>query len=247
MNNLLQAGGHQLIKSNGTSIIKPTRQTEVEFYKNYLPKYPELHNFLPKFYNSGLIEEKKALFTDDEYKIIIEKKYNYYIELENLLDGFENNTYIFDIKLGSIHWKKDTPEKEIESCKLRNKNSTTGKYGFRLDGVIIDNNKYTKDHCRNMSIDKIIDVLSLMENAQIEKIKVWIKNLSNIIGKINLNLYGPSLLIIISNNNMKIKLIDFTVFDELSIDNEDLIESLQNLNDTLTYVQLKKEQLMIKN
>ncbi|MCJ7637987.1 MAG: inositol polyphosphate kinase family protein, partial [Nitrososphaeraceae archaeon] len=159
MNNLLQAGGHQLIKIKDNKIIKPTRLGEVEFYKEYLPKYPELCEFVPKYYGFDLIGDIRDLFTDKEYQIITEKKYDYYIELENLLDMSRDIKLILDVKLGSIHWRKNELEKTIENCKLRNKNSTTTKYGFRLDGVIYDNQRYTKEEYRNMTIMQIVNML----------------------------------------------------------------------------------------
>ncbi|ARF09732.1 hypothetical protein Indivirus_2_111 [Indivirus ILV1] len=240
MINLSQAGGHQLIKPLDKKIIKPTKYDELEFYRDYLPKYQELHNCIPKFYGGGNIDEVKNMFNDDEYNLIINKKYEYYVILENLIDNNKIDS-IIDIKLGSIHWKKNTSINEITEHKLRNVNSLTEQYGFRLDGIINNTVKYMKENCRNMKIQQIIDIIYHLNYIHIQKIKIWINKIINILKKINLNLYGPSLLIIISNSDIKINLIDFAVFEESDDHNHDLIESLQNFGDVLSYVMLKKE------
>ena len=45
-NNINQAGGHQLLKKQGTYIFKPTKMAEIVFYS----KYSELNDIIPYYY-----------------------------------------------------------------------------------------------------------------------------------------------------------------------------------------------------
>jgi len=220
---LPQAGGHQLLKVKGTSVIKPTKLSEVEFYKTYLPKYPQLHKFLPKFYSYGLTSDIKDMYTQDEYNMIQTKQYTHYIELENLV--LKNNVDIIDLKLGSIHWLSTATQKDIDATKTRNKLSIIDNYKFRLDGAIVDNVKYEKELCRNMTIREVTNVLKQIKN--LHKLKEWIDELLLVLPSIDLNIYGPSILLVVNDDYVNIKLIDFTSYEELSDKMDDLVEALK--------------------
>lgn len=222
---MLQAGGHQLIKLKDGLIIKPTKLSEVEFYKIYSKKYESLYDFIPKFYGYGLTSDIISMFTNEEYSNIIKKGYTHYIILENLLKKIDKN--IIDIKLGSIHWKSDATHEIINNHKLRNELSTTERYKFRIDGYVINNISSDKDTCRNMTIEEITNILSNINKLHINE---WIDNFYSVISKINLNIYGPSILIIYDKLETSIKLIDFTTY-EISDDDrtDDILESLESI------------------
>ncbi|AYV77127.1 MAG: hypothetical protein Barrevirus13_16 [Barrevirus sp.] len=236
MNNFVCIGGHQIIKIKDSRIIKPTRKSEVVFYKELLPKYHNLQTFVPKYYGYGLTNDIKELFSEEEYDLILKKKYDHYIELDNLLINMTDYA-ILDIKLGKIHWPKNTPQKEIENHKIRNIKSTTLTHGFRLDGALVNNKIWSKEECRNMTINMIIDIFKVtLTSKSINVITDWISYLITVLGNIDMNLYGPSILIIISGNMVKIKLIDFTVFEETNDSLNDLIDSLTILSEIISII-----------
>lgn len=236
---LPQAGGHQLLKIRDTPVIKPTKQSEVEFYKDYLPMYPELQEFLPKFYGFGLTKDIKEIYTNDEYNLILEKGYTHYIELENLAMG--RFIDIIDIKLGSIHLKSDARLEEVRDNVIRNRFSIIHAYKFRLDGAIINHTKYHKEECRNMNINQVEDIFKQINEKHLKTINTYINKLSAVLSSINLNIYGPSLLIIIDHelDDVIIKLIDFTVFEKCyknHIIYDDLILSLKYVQNVLLFL-----------
>lgn len=229
-----QAGGHQLLKIRDVPVIKPTKLSEVEFYRDYLPKYPELQEFLPKFYGYGKSQDIKNIYTNTEYKLILEKKYTHYIELENLVkNGFVD---IIDIKLGSLHLPSWATLKEIRANLIRNRCSIMHPYKFRLDGCIMNHLHYHKEECRNMDIEQIEDILRQLSEKNLKKINEWINRLARVLLNIDLNIYGPSLLIIVDRetDDITIKLIDFTVFEKCNV----LGNKYDDLDIALKYVQM---------
>jgi len=224
---MLQAGGHQLLKSKDGFIIKPTKLEEVEFYEKCLIRYPQLSRFVPKFFGSGLTSDIKNMFTTSEFATIEEKKYTHYIKLEDLS---KTKCSILDVKLGSIHWKSDALLSVIENHRIRNRESVTNTHQFRLDGAIIDNKHYHKDDCRNMTIKQITEMFGKIDESALIEIENWIANLLDILKNISLNMYGPSLLIIFDGECVSIKLIDFTTYEEcLGRRKDDIIESLESV------------------
>jgi len=211
-------------------LIKPTKLSEVEFYSVYLKRITKLSKFLPKFYGSGLTTDIKDMFTETEYQTILEKKYTHYIMLENLITMPMN---IIDLKLGSVHWRSDASEETIRNHKVRNQLSIIEKYKFRLDGAIIDQSTYHKDDCRNMPIEKITNIISDVPKHHIPTINSWIAKLSKLLSKTDLNIYGPSMLIIYNTTNITIKLIDFTTYEQLTNRHDDIIESLESIKDII--------------
>jgi len=184
----------------------------MEFYIEVLPRLHELQEYVPKLYGFGSVDKVRKLFTKEEYDFCLSKNYDCYIELENLLN--DDFTTIIDIKLGSIYWKSDEDTSIIYANQERNKCSICEEYKFRLDGFInnIDNVKITKEECRKMDINQVKDVLKHIDKCYVDIICDWLTNLDTILKKINVIVYRPSLLIIISEDGIKLKLIDFTVF-----------------------------------
>ena len=227
---MLQAGGHQLMKLQDGFIVKPTKSSEVQFYQTYLNRYPSLSKFVPKFHKTGLTSEIKHLFTTVEYKTIIEKKYTHYIALENLTPTSMN---VIDLKLGCIHWRSDASTESIENHKNRNRLSITNRHKFRLDGAIIDNITYHKEDCRNMTIDDVKSIISTIPKPHINTINDWINKLSKILSDTDLNIYGPSMLIMYDHANVTIKLIDFTTYETSHKRRDDILESLKSIRNLL--------------
>ena len=97
--NIIQAGGHQLLQVRDTPVIKPTKLSEVEFYRDYIPKYPELLDLVPKFYGYGLTKDIKDMYSEAEYNLILEKGYTHYIELENLIG---HNKFVDIVNNGTL-------------------------------------------------------------------------------------------------------------------------------------------------
>ena len=223
---MIQAGGHQLLKIKGNNVVKPTKRREMEFYIEVLPRLPELQEYVPNLYGFGDLEKVKRLFTEEEYDFCLFKNYNCYIELENLVNN--NVRSIIDIKLGSVYWKSDEEKSIIDANKEKNKCSICNEYKFRLDGYIINNVKRTKEECRKMSVEQVKDVLKNIGKCHIDIICDWLKRYLIVLKKIKVSIYGPSLLVVISGNGIKLKLIDFTVYEE-GIHNDDLVLGIEKL------------------
>ena len=235
--NIIQAGGHQLLKVRDTPVIKPTKLSEVEFYRDYIPKYPELLDLVPKFYGYGLTKDIKDMYSEAEYNLILEKGYTHYIELENLI-GQNKFVDIVDIKLGVIHCKSTASLIEIREHLFRNRFSIMSKYKFRLDGAIMNYTKYQKEECRNMNIDQVESILKQIDEKHVKKIILWIDHLISVLAGIDINIYGPSLLIILDRekDEINIKLIDFTVYEECKngVIYDDLLLSLKYVRNIFT-------------
>lgn len=227
---MLQAGGHQLMKLKDGYLIKPTKLSEVEFYSIHLKQYIELSKFIPTFHGSGLTCDIKDMFTETEYQTILEKGYTHYVMLENLTTVPMS---IIDMKLGSVHWRSDASEELIRNHKTRNSLSITEKYKFRIDGSIINQSTYHKDDCRNMPIEKVIEIISTVPKQHIPTINTWITELINLLSKTNLNIYGPSMLLIYNSTHLTIKLVDFTTYELLTERHDDIIESLMSIKDII--------------
>ena len=215
-----------------------------------LPKYKGLQNLAPKYYGYGLTEDIKNLFNLKEYTDILHKEYKYYIVLENVTQYSLN---ILDLKLGKIHQnilsfsqgilssKRMEKRMEKEEKELKNKNSLTVKENFRIDGVLLSSYgiNYDKETCRNMSIHLVKATIDEFFVAKYggkitrRRFKDWIINLILELKRINLNLYGPSILLC----DQGFFLVDFACFEELNVENyphflhfhEDIIVGLQNL------------------
>ena len=231
---MYQAGGHQLIKTDGDCIIKATKLSEVEFYLEHMNKDSLLYDFAPKLYGYGLIDTIKEIFSDTEYNTIIEKEYTHYIKLENIIKSVDNAHIIIDIKLGSIHWVSTTGLNKVDECKKRNAKSTTLVHKFRLDGYISNNIIYHKEMCRNMDISAIKTLINSIGDKNIKKLYDWINQLITALNKTYVNMYGPSILIVVNTitDDMSIKLIDFTVHEKMNIDSarfDDIIDSLYSI------------------
>lgn len=230
---LKQAGGHQLIHKYKNLTIKPTKLSEVIFYNEIMPKYcKELKDFIPQFEGYGNISEPeiRSLFSDEEYDIIISKKYTHYIKLHNLITENENTECIIDIKLGKIHWKSTDSTETIREHQIRNANSIINKHFFRLDGFILnDSISYDKNACRNLKKKEIKELFTKCDFSKqdIEYIIGWVGKLKDVLSNLPVNIYGPSILIIKSQSNLNIKLIDFATHElvnEDSTEEENLIE-----------------------
>jgi len=253
-----QAGGHNLIKHRDGVIYKPTKKMEYIFYAELLSVYTELSEFTPKFYGGGTIDAIigiPLLFTDDEIRLIREKKYTHYIKLENLLASDTTTAsktasgIVLDIKLGTIHWKTTTNSKKIKAMKLRNTNSVIDQMRFRLDGYIakLTGKHMFKEECRALSKTQVLDVFrDSLTVENIEYINGWLDRLSNVLltHVTLLNIYGPSVLIIITDSRVECKLIDFTSYEDLiqveaardSTIHQDLYVSLMALKQVLDMV-----------
>lgn len=246
-------GGHQLTKCREDGkIIKPTCYSEVAFYEQILPKYHGLQNLVPKYYGYGLTNEIKNIYTLNEYSTILEKGYKYYIVLENVTQysfdepsgegsRYLQNINIVDIKLGKIHHTISFSSSVCKEKRNKNLRSLTETVGFRLDGALLSSYgiKYDKESCRNMNIELVKEIVNTFFIAKFagkvtrSKFKDWITNLMLELKRINLNLYGPSILLC----DYGFFLIDFAHYEELSVKNyenflefhRDIIIGIENL------------------
>ena len=227
-----QAGGHKLIVEISNKIFKPTTKAEVDFYINNT----SLNEFIPKFYGWYLF-----ISTDERFykwipteimNKIISKNYTHILILENLIDMTENN-FIIDIKLGSRHWLSDTSQEIINNHLERNKNSLTLTHNFRIDGFICNGIVgKEKEDCRNLSINQVSGILSYLNDNTKRKLIIWINNLIDVLKKIDITIYGPSILISGTNDNPRFTLIDFAVYEIGLSDN--LLEGLESFKSFLS-------------
>jgi hypothetical protein len=223
----IQAGGHQLIKvtDNGRCIVKPTKKKELKFYqKTLMQTCPELIPFIPKFFIGGRIEKLKEIFSEEEYDIITKKNYKRFIKTENLLNISESQFCIIDIKLGKIHWKSSASDENIQECQKRNHGSTMDIYGLRLDGFVEKDNdqliRLTKEECRLVTIEKIKEVLTVLTVEDKIVVSKWLTNLHNVIQNSQINIYGPSILILKDSKSINVKLIDFTTYEKCVVNKQ---------------------------
>jgi len=235
MLNVKQAGGHQLIKGDGKHIYKPTKLTEVIFYTKYLPKYPELAPFVPKVSGSGKTKDIKENFDDDQYKLIIEKCYNGYVKLENLMYHLRDDDYVLiDIKVGSILWCSDATKEKIQHTKDKNKTSTVPKYKFRIDGMISKDLMIDKISGRQLKINQVMDIFSRINAGAKTKIINWIDSAIPVLKEIPINFYGLSLFMVINGDEVVVKFIDFVKYEEIRGKRlDDLVESLESVKSIL--------------
>ena len=250
----IQAGGHQLIKvvDGGKCIVKPTKNNELKFYQKKLQVLcPELKEFVPKFFEGGRIDKIKELFSEEEYEIITKKSYKRFIKIENLLDTSEHNFCIIDIKLGKFHWKSCASDENIKECQKRNAGSIMNEYGIRLDGFVKkqDDNitRFSKEECRIMPIEKVEEVLNVLNRDDKAFISEWISNLRSTIERSCVNMYGPSVLILKDKNGIKVKLIDFTTHETCVVNKQfHFLKSKEKPNQHLKKQQKKEEKRMRK-
>lgn len=227
------------------------------YQKTLLNSCPELKPYVPKFYSGGRIENMKHLFSEAEYDIIKKKRYKRFIKVENLLNRIplrtenipcdnlpkiyeepnnitimnDSSFIIIDIKLGKIHWKSCASQENIIECQRRNLGSTMDNYAIRLDGFAAKQNgqinRLTKEECRLFTIEKIKEVLSVLTDEDKLVVSDWLKDLSRVLEKSKVNIYGPSILILKETNgmmgdigcssnssNINVKLIDFTTYEK---------------------------------
>jgi hypothetical protein len=224
-NPLPQAGGHRLLKKTAyvvPTIVKPTRETELTFYQN---PPTSLIPYIPRFYGGGVIEDVREHFSEAEWDVIIAKKYTHYILLENLVTEISPALSIVDIKLGSIHWKTDEDPKIIENHQTRNEKSLTASHKWRLDGAyyVCD---FNKDECRNFVIEQVDSIMMIFNKVEIDIIIGHIDKLIGALCNTNVDIYGPSLLLVKTSNLLRVMLIDFAIFE---IDGEDdLVPALRS-------------------
>ena len=245
----IQAGGHQLIKvvDDGKCIVKPTKNNELKFYQKKLQGLcPELKAFIPKFFDGGRIENIKDLFSEEEYEIITKKSYKRYIKIENLLNTSQDEFCIIDIKLGKFHWKSCASDDNIKECQKRNAGSIMNEYGIRLDGFVKKENdslvRFSKEECRVMSIEKVKEILAVLTMEEKHFISKWILDLQATIQHCNVNMYGPSVLILKSESGINVKLIDFTTHEKCVINKQFEFSKNNDAPDKNTRKQQKKEE-----
>lgn len=218
-----QAGGHGLmVTSQKAIVVKPTRPSEVWFYIN---APPVLRPFMPKFYMACPLIYAGAMFTPEKIRKITQKMYTDVVIMESL--NATNDEFALDVKIGSIHWTKNTPPEIIEAHIKRNEKSLTKTHGFRLDGAF-QNGGYalSKEDCRNFDIDQLNSAFMCISDATKILLISWINNLISVLQHVQLAIYGPSILISGTNKQPKFTLIDFAIHDPTT--NPDLIEGLKS-------------------
>lgn len=235
MKEVRQAGGHQLIKSCKKFIFKPTKPSEVKFYVEYLPNFPKLVPHVPKIYDFGETLNIKNIFKSSEYSTIVSNNYRSYIKLENLIHDL-NNYQMIDIKLGHVLWKSTTPKEKIEYSIQKNKNSILSSHHYRIDGMFLNSGTYDKETCRNLRVDEVKHHLGNLDTKIKKNICEWIEEIIPIIRSIPICFYGLSMFIIMTEESVVCKLIDFTKYEEMKdeIRLDDTVEALESVKKTLT-------------
>jgi hypothetical protein len=71
-----------------------------------------------------------------------------------------------------------------------------------------------------MPIGQVRDLLYKLSTEDRLVLSNWIQDLHAVLKDININIYGPSILIIKGNNELKIRLIDFTTYEKYIINKQ---------------------------
>jgi len=205
---------------------------EKQFY-NYLSTRPEIKRFFPNFY--GLCKKNK----------------NDYMIIENVFMKLKPDYKFVDLKIGH------RTAYSIDSGIIKNKKhnimdkylSTTSKEGFRIEGLNFKiNNKFVNSKIKRHSINPTNLWKSLLINSSTKLIDKLLSNLKKIINMLYKNLFnknkfaliGTSILIAHDNNNVIVKLIDFShpFFGSNDFNDalaEDMYFSVLNLYQSLLY------------
>lgn len=227
-----QAGGHKLmVKLYGKTVMKPTTSKEISFY---IDAHPPLRSFIPTIYMACPLTYVISMFSQNKLAKITEKGYTDILFMENITKL--EDEFILDIKLGKIHWVSSSSQNIIDNHVKRNKNSLTTTHRFRLDGAFIKNVlSLSKEDCRDFNIEQVNRVLSCLSDFTKKLLIDWIDKLINILEKLPISIYGPSILISGTNKDPRFTLIDFAVHDtdKDTTKGSDLIEGLVSFRNFL--------------
>jgi len=212
----IRAGGHdELFKflHDGT-LLKAGKKREIEFFM-------QLNDTTSKYY----AENQLLLPYIPEFYGIIEQDGKQWIKMKNLNHGL-NHVSFMDIKMGDRSYDEEADEIKRARHKVKDENSTTAKYGFRLIGMIIKDEKgnVTANLAKKLKgltfeqvPEKIKEFLRCNGKKEINKEAVLhyiekLKEIKELLYKSSTReIIGSSIFFALSNidNNYTIKLIDF--------------------------------------
>lgn len=119
-----QVGGHPgTIIQKHDKIYKKAKNSEFQMYEflyseNCPADLQDLKSFLPKYFGTDEINGEE------------------YLILENLHLGFDYPNLV-DCKIGRRTWKLDADPKKIENQRLKNLQSISAHFGFRITGLVL--------------------------------------------------------------------------------------------------------------
>jgi hypothetical protein len=197
-----------------------------------------LKKFIPTYYGYGLIKDISHMYTLEEIKNMEQNDYIYYVKLGCILSKDEENNeniLILDIKLGSIHYESTTSYDDIQERSKRNENSIMNECQFRIDGFIHGKTLKSKEQCRNMTLEEVINIFKNIKNISL--LLKWLNKLENTLKYLSLSIYGPSILIIQTNDRIHIRLIDFAVHELSGEKNIDLLNAICSVRKYILYAE----------